>query len=125
MKIQLKAGTFILFVALLFFGCNSDSRENPRAYVEGKLVSATVDYNKFSFRIVSDNVIVAETMLEADGNFKLSGPIGNAGFLLISTEKMKSFNTDKAGLSLSADGLQINVPAGITYLKFTEIVLEK
>ena len=125
MKIQLKTGALMLLVALVFLGCSSDSRENPRAYVEGKLVSSTVNYNKFSFKIMSDGVIMAETMLESDGNFKLSGPIGNAGFILSSTDKIKSFNTDKSGLTLSADGLKINVPSGITYLKFNEIVLEK
>ena len=125
MKIQLKAGAFILLAFLLFHGCDSDSRENPRAYVEGKLVSATVDYKKFSLKIMSDKVIIAETMLESDGNFKLSGPIGSAGFSLISTDKIKSFNTDKSGLSLSSDGLQITVPPGITFLKFNEILLEK
>lgn len=125
MRIQLKTGALMLLVALVFLGCSSDSRENPRAYVEGKLVSSTVNYNKFSFKIMSDGVIVAETMLESDGNFKLSGPIGNAGFILSSTNKIKSFNTDKSGLTLLADSLQINVPAGITYLKFNEIVLQK
>ena len=125
MKTQLKTGAFFLFIALLFIGCRSDSQDNPRAYVEGKVVSTTVDYKKFVLRISSDNVIIAETMLETGGNFKLSGPIGNMGFTIISTEKIKSFSADKSGLTLSADALQINVPKVITYIKFNEIVLEK
>ena len=64
-------------------------------------------------------------MLESGGEFKVSGPIGNSGFSLISTDKIKSFNTEKSGLSLSNDGFKIDVPAGITYIKFNEIVLEK
>lgn len=125
MKVQLKTGALMLLVALVFLGCSSDSRENPRAYVEGKIVSATVDYNKFNIVITSDNAVVAQTMLESNGEFRLSGPIGNNGFRLRTSDRIKSFNTEKSGLSLSADGLQITVPPGITYLKFNEIVLEK
>ena len=43
MKIYLKTGTLVLIIALLFLSCRSDSQENPRAFVEGKVVSATVD----------------------------------------------------------------------------------
>ena len=125
MKIKLNVVLVLLFSALFFQGCNTDSSENPRAYAEGKVVSAAVNYNTFFLRILSDNVIVAETMLESGGGFKVSGPIGNSGFSLISTDKIKSFNTEKSGLSLSNDGFKIDVPAGITYIKFNEIVLEK
>ena len=125
MKIYLKTGALVLIIALLFLSCRSDSQENPRAFVEGKVVSATVDYNKFMLRIISENTVVAETLLETGGNFKLSGPIGKTGFEMIATEKIKTFSADKTGLSLSDDGLKISVPAGITYIKFNEIVLEK
>lgn len=125
MKIYLKTGALILIIALLFLSCRSDSQENPRAFVEGKVVSATVDYNKFMLRIISENTVVAETLLETGGNFKLSGPIGKNGFDIVSTEKIKTFSTDKTGLQISSDGFKIRVPAGITYIKFNEIVLEK
>lgn len=125
MKIYLKTGALVLIIALLFLSCRSDSQENPRAFVEGKVVSATVDYNKFMLRIISENTVVAETLLETGGNFKLSGPIGKTGFEMIATEKIKTFSADKTGLSLSDDGLKISVPAGITYIKFNEIVLEQ
>ena len=125
MKIYLKTGTLVLIIALLFLSCRSDSQENPRALVEGKVVSATVDYNKFLLKIINESTIVAETMLPSDGNFKLSGPIGKNGFDVVSTEKIKTFSTDKTGLQISSDGLKISVPAGITYLKFNEIVLEQ
>ena len=125
MKIYLKTGALMLIIALLFLSCRSDSQENPRALVEGKVVSATVDYNKFMLRIISENTVVAETLLETGGNFKLSGPIGKTGFEMIATEKIKTFSADKTGLQISSDGLKISVPAGITYLKFNEIVLEQ
>ena len=125
MKIYLKTGTLVLIIALLFLSCRSDSQDNPRAYVEGKVISATVDYNKFLLKIISESTIVAETMLASDGNFKLSGPIGKNGFDIVSTEKIKTFSADKTGLQISSDGLKISVPAGITYIKFNEIVLEQ
>ena len=125
MKIYRKTGALMLIIALLFLSCRSDSQENPRALVEGKVVSATVDYNKFMLRIISENTVVAETLLETGGNFKLSGPIGKTGFEMIATEKIKTFSADKTGLQISSDGLKISVPAGITYLKFNEIVLEQ
>lgn len=125
MKIYLKPSALKLFIALLLLSCRSDSQDNPRAYVEGKLISATVDYNKFLLKISTESTIVAETMLASDGNFKLSGPIRKNGFDIVSTEKIKTFSTDKTGLQISSDGLKIRVPAGITYIKFNEIVLEK
>ena len=125
MKIYRKTGALMLIIALLFLSCRSDSQDNPRAYVEGKVISATVDYNKFLLKIISESTIVAETMLASDGNFKLSGPIGKNGFDIVSTEKIKTFSADKTGPKLSSDGLKILVPAGITYIKFNEIVLEK
>ena len=125
MKIYRKTGALILIIALLFLSCRSDSQDNPRAYVEGKVISATVDYNKFLLKIISESTIVAETMLASDGNFKLSGPIGKNGFDIVSTEKIKTFSADKTGLQISSDGLKISVPAGITYIKFNEIVLEQ
>ena len=125
MKIYLKPSALILFIALLLLSCRSDLQDNPRAYVEGKVISATVDYNKFLLKISSESTIVAETMLASDGNFKLSGPIKKNGFDIVSTEKIKTFSTDKTGLQISSDGFKIRVPAGITYIKFNEIVLEK
>lgn len=117
----------VVILMILFFlqSCRSDSQSNPRAYVEGRVVSSAVDYNRFTLQIVSDDVVMAATMLEAGGTFRLSGPLRGDGFKLKSSVKIMSFRTDRAGLQLSADAMEINVPAGITYLKFNEIVLEK
>ena len=114
----------ILFLFLsVVFGCRSDSRENSRAYIEGKVLTTPANPKSFVLKIVSNNTIVAETTLETEGNFKLSGPVDEGDFSLISTEKIKSFTSDKSGLLLSADSLQINIPAEYTYIKFNEIVL--
>src|SRR5688500_2899571 len=112
----------LLFLSV-FYSCRSDSRENSRAYIEGKVVTTPVNPKSFVLKIVSNNTIVAETTLEAEGNFKLSGPVDEGHFSLMSTEKIKSFTSDKSGLLLSADGHQIDIPAGNTYIKFNEIVL--
>ena len=68
---------------------------------------------------------MAQTALQSGGEFKLSGPISDDGFALTATEKIKYFIADKSGLELSQDSMQINVPQGITYIKFNEIVLKK
>lgn len=125
MKFRPIAGLLYIYFALIMSGCRSDSTDNPRAYVEGQLVSATVDFNKFRLKIISNDIVTAQTALQAGGFFTLSGPISNDGFSLTSTEKIKSFKAEKSGLTISADSMQINVPKGITYLKFNEIVLTK
>lgn len=124
MNFFLKLMTFLV----LIFGitsCRSDSQENSRAYVEGKIIFNNIDLQNYRLKITDQDKIVAETMIDADGSFKLSGPISGEGFSIVSTEKIRSFNTDRTGLTLSQDAFKINVPKGITYLKLNEIVLEK
>ena len=124
MNFFLKLMTFLV----LIFGitsCRSDSQENSRAYAEGKIIFNNIDLQNYRLKITDQDKIVAETMIDADGSFKLSGPISGEGFSIVSTEKIRSFNADKTGLTLSQDAFKINVPKGITYLKFNEIVLEK
>ena len=115
------------FLVLIFgiTSCRSDSQENSRAYAEGKIIFNNIDLQNYRLKITDQDKIVAETMIDADGSFKLSGPISGEGFSIVSTEKIRSLNTDKTGLTLSQDAFKINVPKGITYLKFNEIVLEK
>jgi len=114
-----------ILIGSIFLGCQSENRENSRAYIEGKVISSAIDYKIYKLKIVQDDVIVAETFLENDGTFKISGPISYRNFSLVSAEKIKSFQSDKKGLSLSSDELKIEIPLEITYLKFNEIVLEK
>ena len=125
MKFRLNTSLLFLIFVLIMSGCRSDSTENSRAYVEGRIISTSVDYRKFRLKIVSSNAVMAQTALQSGGEFKLSGPISDDSFAVTATEKIKSFNADKPGLTISADAMQINVPKGITYVKFNEIVLEK
>lgn len=124
MNFSLKTFAFLVTI-LTTIGCRNDSQENARAYAEGKIVFTNIDLLNYRLQIVDQNKIVAETAIDADGSFKLSGPISGEGFAFVSTEKISSFDVDKNGLTLSADALKINVPKGITYLKFNEIKLEK
>ncbi|OWK97650.1 hypothetical protein AP75_10075 [Kaistella haifensis DSM 19056] len=124
MNFSLKLITFLVLIFAIT-SCRSDSQENSRAYAEGKIIFNNIDLQNYRLKITVQDKIVAETMIDADGSFKLSGPISGEGFSIVSTEKIRSFNTDKTGLTLSADSFKINVPKGITYLKFNEIVLEK
>lgn len=124
MNFFLKLMTFLVLIFAIT-SCRSDSQENSRAYAEGKIIFNNIDLQNYRLKITDQDKIVAETMIDADGSFKLSGPISGEGFSIVSTEKIRSFNTDKTGLTLSADSFKINVRKGITYLKFNEIVLEK
>lgn len=124
MNFSLKLMTFLALIFAIT-SCRSDSQENSRAYAEGKIIFNNIDLQNYRLKITDQDKIVAETMIDADGSFKLSGPISGEGFSIVSTEKIRSFNTDKTGLTLSQDAFKINVPKGITYLKFNEIVLEK
>ena len=124
MNFSLKLMTFLVLIFAIT-SCRSDSQENSRAYVEGKIIFNNIDLQNYRLKITDQDKIVAETMIDADGSFKLSGPISGEGFSIVSTEKIRSFNADKTGLTLSQDAFKINVPKGITYLKFNEIVLEK
>ena len=124
MNFSLKLMTFLVLIFAIT-SCRSDSQENSRAYAEGKIIFNNIDLQNYRLKITDQDKIVAETMIDADGSFKLSGPISGEGFSIVSTEKIRSFNADKTGLTLSQDAFKINVPKGITYLKFNEIVLEK
>ena len=115
----------LLLGLLLIMGCRSDSPENSRAYVEGKVSASLIDFDLYKIKIEQNNRIVAEAFLDQDGTFKLSGPITNEGYSITSPEKIASFSSDKQGLVLSPDQLSIKVPSGNTYLKFNEIKLEE
>lgn len=113
-----------LLVLSIFAGCNSENRNNSRAYVEGKMTGNQVDYNKILVSLKSDGKIIAEATPSGSGQFVVSGPLLSESFSLISNKKIKSFTASKSGCTLSADALEIQIPAGTTYLTFNEIILE-
>lgn len=112
-------------ISVFLLACTDDSRANPRAYIEGKIASSTINYKEYKIRIVSGNRVVAETLLEAGGLFKLSGPLGEGAYKLTSDEKIKSFSADKSTLKIASDSLSIEIPPQDTFIRFNEITLKK
>ncbi|QDP85520.1 hypothetical protein FNJ88_08085 [Chryseobacterium sp. SNU WT5] len=112
------------FVLILIISCNSENRDNSRAYVEGKITGTQAVLSKATVSIKSDGKNVAEVIPNASGNFTLSGPLLNDSFTLVLNTKIKSFSTTKLGCTLSTDSLQIQIPVGTTYITFNEIKLE-
>ncbi|SFB80475.1 hypothetical protein [Kaistella jeonii] len=113
-----------LFIFAVILGCQSETRENPRAYVEGKITETKLEFAKIKVLIKSDNAIVAETIPNGSGDFTLSGPLLSDSFSLVFNAKIKSFKASKSGSSISTDSLQILIPAGTNYITFNEIKLK-
>lgn len=113
-----------LFIFTVILGCQSETRENPRAYVEGNITETKLEFAKIKVLIKSDNAIVAETIPSGSGDFTLSGPLLSDSFSLVFNAKIKSFKASKSGSTISSDSLQILIPAGTTYITFNEIKLK-
>lgn len=118
-----------LFYAFLtfsvFLACQSDSRDNPRAYVEGKITGNNLKFDKISVALESDDTNIAETVPANSGDFTLSGPLISENFSVVLNKKIISFIASKQDCTLSADSLQILVPAGNTYVTFDEIKVKE
>lgn len=115
---------FTLFIFVMILGCQSETRQNPRAYVEGRITETSLEFAKIKVLIKSANAVVAETIPSGSGDFILSGPILSDSFSLVFNSKIKSFKASKSGSSISSDSLQILIPAGTTYITFNEIKLK-
>lgn len=115
---------FLTIFSLIFFGCETHSRDNSRAYVEGKITGNQLNYSLINVVLEDENKLIAEVTPGDNGQFMLSGPILTDSFTLGINRKIKSFSASKPGCILSSDSLKIIVPAGITYLTFNEIILE-
>lgn len=115
---------FTLYLFTIFLGCQTDSRTNPRAYVEGNVTSTNLESAEITVTISSENTAVAVTIPESSGKFTVSGPLFSDSFSLVFNAKVKSFKSSKSGCTVSDDALSISVPAGTTYITFTEIILE-
>ena len=113
-----------LFLLSVFVGCNSENRDNSRAYVEGKITGNQLDYNDITVFLKSDGKNIAEANPTSSGTFILSGPLLSDTFSLVSIKKIKSFTASKSGCKLSANALEIMIPTGTTYITFNEIILE-
>lgn len=114
----------IVLLFSIFIGCNSENRDNSRAYVEGKIIGNQLDFNEINVFIKSDGKNIAETIPSGLGQFVLSGPLISETFSLVLNKKIKSFSSSKTGCTISSDSLEILIPAGNTYVKFNEINLK-
>ena len=123
-KKNLMRPLFYLFIFSTILGCQEETRENSRAYVDGKITESSLQLAKIKVLIKSDNAIVAEAIPTDAGDFTLSGPLLSESFSLRFNAKVKSFKASKSGSVLSADSLQINIPAGTTTITFNEIKLK-
>lgn len=112
-----------LFIIFCLFACKTTGDEQSRAYVEGK-ITTNLALDKVQLKLVSENIVMSETLLQTGGNFTLSGPIPGKNFSLISNVKIKSF-TGRSELIISTDSLSIEFPAGVNYEKSLEIKLVK
>lgn len=115
---------FFPLIFLIFINCQSENRDNSRAYVEGKISESKLPFSKISVKIIDNSSAIAETYPKPSGDFALSGPLFSDSFSLEFNTKIKSFSASKSGLEISADSLQIIVPAGISYISFTDIKLK-
>lgn len=115
---------FSLFCLLaIFTGCNRADPNNSRAYIEGNIQGNQLVWQELKIRLISQH-IVAEAVPDDSGKFILSGPVQKGNMALKFDRKIKSFQTDRSGCTLSADSSQITIPEGITYLRFNEITIK-
>lgn len=115
---------FLAIFSLIFVSCETDSRDNSRAYVEGKITGNNLNYLLINVVLEDENKLIAEVTPGDNGQFTLSGPLLTDSFTLGINRKIKSFSASKSGCTLSADSMKIIVPAGITYITFNDIILE-
>ena len=121
---RLLFSTIIIILIGSLYSCQSENRDNSRAYVEGKITGPQLDYNKISIFLKSGDRNIAETVPNGSGQFILSGPMLTDSFSLVLNKKIRSFSSSKTGCSISADSLEILIPAGNTYIVFNEITLK-
>jgi hypothetical protein len=121
---RLLFSTIIIFLIGSLYSCQSENRDNSRAYVEGRITGNQLDYNKISILLKSGDRNIAEAIPNGSGQFVLSGPMLTDSFSLVLNKKIRSFSSSKTGCSISADSLEILIPAGNPYIVFNEITLK-
>lgn len=116
---------FIACVLGCFAGCSRTAEHNSRIFVEGKISGNTTAPEGIALKIVNEQLIISEITLTSSTEFKLSGPLVSNGYCELQiNKKIKSFSASKPGCILNPDAQSIQIPNGITYLIFNEIVLE-
>ena len=112
-----------LSVFLSLISCKTTGDEQPRAYIEGKVLT-NLSTDLVELQLKSENIIISKTLINGSKNFTLSGPLLGKGFFLVSNQKIKSI-TGGVDLKIAKDSLSVEFPAGTTYLNNLELKLNK
>ena len=80
-------------------------------------------YDSALFYIISEDKVVAQTQPTPEGKVVLSGPLFGNQFSFKSDKKIASFQSSREGCKISSDEYSIEIPAGVTYIQFSEIKL--
>ena len=115
----------ILILSIFLISCSSDSEENSRTYIEGK-ISTTIPIHEVVLKLKSNDKTLGKVTPENTGAFVISAPIEGDNLSLESNYKIKKIQVENhSNITLSKDSLQILIPASTTFLRFTEIQLTK
>lgn len=116
----------VFYVFILFFmtNCRTETRENSRIYIEGRITETSLELPKVKVKIKSNNSVVAEAIPAGAGDFTLSGPLFSGPLSLVFNAKIKSFESSKAGVIIAADSMQILIPEATTYITFNNIKIK-
>ena len=125
MKISFKILTFFCLLSLLFIQCKDDDAQIFRAYAEGKFSYSDGKFLENPVHLVNNKKVIAETYPKESGSFVLAGPYEKGAYKLqLKNFKIKSFSTETPGCKISADSLSIEIPDGVTYIIFNDIILK-
>lgn len=125
MKFGFKILSFFCLLPLLVIQCKDDDANIFRAYVEGKFTYSDGKFLEEPIHLVVDKKIIAESFPKESGSFVLAGPYDKGAYKFqLKNFKIKSFSTDTQGCKISRDSLSIEIPDGVTYVIFDDIVLK-
>lgn len=112
-------------MSTLLTQCKDDDANIFRAYAEGKFTYSDRKFLEDPIHLVNNKKIIAESYPKESGSFVLAGPYDKGNYKLqLKNFKIKSFSTETAGCKISSDSLSIEIPDGVTYIIFNDIVVK-
>lgn len=125
LKLSFKIPAILCVLFLLLTQCKEDDASIFRAYVEGKFTYSDGKFLEQPIRLVVDKKIIAESFPKESGSFVLAGPYDKGVYRLqLKDFKIQSFSTDTKGCKISSDSLSIEIPDGVTYVIFNNIIIK-
>ncbi|WP_333850883.1 hypothetical protein [Epilithonimonas sp.] len=125
MKFGFKILSLFCLLSILLTQCKDDDANIFRAYVEGKFTYSDGKFLEEPIHLVVNKKIIAESFPKESGSFVLAGPYDKGAYKLqLKDFKIKSFSTDTQGCKISNDSLSIEIPDGVTYVIFNDIILK-